>query len=271
MTVFLSLLALLVIGFWLTLKFVDARLRQQSFAEAYDDCRKVWSARGLYGEGVDENSIRSIRHAFEEGAMGVEVDVFFDAELEDYIVSHNENPYQLKDGRILPLAELFEAVGEGHYFWLDFKKLRRLDRDQLQKAIARLNEITRVHGLKPRVYVEGENPTNLVHFRRAGFKTIFDTHPAPDDSVLSGFMIAVYKMFFYFGRHTVMGMEYGAIDRPVYGPRTRHRLGALPVFLYHVPVNEELVRELLALPAVRAFIVGSNQSVNLHHLTACDD
>jgi hypothetical protein len=66
-----------------------------------------------------------------------------------------------------------------------------------------------------------------------------------------------------------MGMEYGELDDPVFGPKNRERLGSLPVFLYHVPVNEELLRELLPIPAVRAMIVGNNQSVNFHALSAC--
>ena len=265
---FFYFVLLLVGSYFLLAFYVDYQLDKQAFADAYDDCHKVWTARGLYGDGVDQNSIESIAEAFAEGAMGVEVDIHYDVDLQDYIVSH-DYPYNKKNGKILPLSDLFDATGDGHYFWLDFKKLRRLSHEQALQAVDRLKAISQRNNLHQRIYVEGENPTNLALFRKAGFHTIFDTHPAPDDHFLSAFMITVYKIFFYFGDHTVMGIEYGDLVNPVYGPNTRQRLGNVPVFLYHLPVDEALIDEMLALPAVRAFIVGNNQSVNFHSRNAC--
>ena len=187
--------------------------------------------------------------------------------MNDYIVSHNY-PYELKNGKILPLGELFDALGDDHYFWLDFKKLRRLKGQQVHEAVQRLKQISARNNLHERVYVEGESPTNLAVFRRAGFHTIFDTHAEPDNSLLAPFMVGVYKIFYYFGNHTVMGMEYGELANPVYGTNTRQRLGRIPLFLYHVPVDEGLVDELLQIPSVRAFIIGNKQSVNFHHKRA---
>ncbi len=258
----------LILAYFLVGYYVDVKLRHKNFSSAYDDCHKVWSARGLYGGEIDENSIQSIGKAFDRGAMGVEVDVFYDVDMKDFIVSHNR-PYELKNGKILPLKELFDALGKDHYFWLDFKKLRHLSKTQALEAVERLKEISSRNHLFERVYVEGENPTNLALFRKAGFHTIFDTHPATDNSFLEPLMIGVYKMFYYFGEHTVMGMEYGELDNPVFGPNTQRRLGNIPVFLYHVPVDESLVDKLLNIKSVRAFIVGNNQSVDFHHKTAC--
>lgn len=262
--IIMYLILAVVLGYFLVANYVNYQLARKDFSDAYDDGRKVWTARGIYGDGIDENSIQSIDHAFSEGAMGVEVDVFYDVAMKDYIVSHNY-PYELKNGKILPLSELFDALGEGHYFWLDFKKLRRLKGSQVNEAVQRLKDISGQNNLHQRVYVEGENPTNLAAFRRAGFHTIFDTHPASDNSLLASFMISVYKIFYYFGNHTVMGMEYGQLDNPIYGNNARRRLGNLPVFLYHLPVDESLIDELLKIKSVRAFIVGNNQSVNFHH------
>jgi len=265
--IFVFLISLTLIYF-IVGYYVDYQLSKKDFSDAYHDCRKIWTARGIYGEGIDENSIQSIGHAFDEGAMGVEVDVFYDVELNDYIVSHNY-PYQLKNGKILPLSELLDAVGKDHYFWLDFKKLRRLSHEQALQAVQRLKDISQNNDVHERIYVEGENPANLSLFRKAGFHTIFDTHPAPASSFIAPLMITLYKAFYYFGNHTVMGMEYGALDNPVYAGKTRKSLGCLPVFLYHVPVDEPLLDELLQIEAVRAFIVGNNQSVNFHHKNAC--
>ena len=250
--------------------YVDYQLSEKNFSNSYNDCRKIWTARGLYGNGVDQNSIQSIAAAFSEGATGVEVDVFYDIGIQDYIVSHSY-PYSKKQGKILPLADLFEATGDGHYFWLDFKKLRHLSEQQVQDAIQRLFAISKKNNLHERIYVEGEAPVNISRYREAGFHTIFDTHAEAESmGLISTIMINAYKIVFYFGNHSVMGIEYGELDDPVYGPENRKRLKDVPVFLYHVPVDEALIDELLALKNVRAMIIGNNQSVNFHHKNSCD-
>jgi hypothetical protein len=265
---FFYLLVLIVCAYFGLAYYVDYQLARKDFSSAYNDCHKVWTARGLYGGQTQQNSIKSIGRAFDRGALGVEVDIHYDVEIKDYIVSHSR-PYRLKNGRILPLGELFDAVGAGRYFWLDFKKLRRLDQAQALEAVQRLIDISQVHGVKSRIYVEGANPTNLSYFNNAGFHTIFDTHPAPDNHFLSPFMITVYKIVYYFGDYTVMGIEYGEFDNPIYGANTRARLGNIPVFLYHLPVDQTLVDEMLRIDAVRAFIVGNNQSVDFHDKNNC--
>ena len=265
---FYFLMLLVVIYFSLSF-YVDYQLPKKDFSSAYNDCRKIWTARGLYGDGIDQNSIQSIGKAFDEGAMGVEVDIHYDVKLKDYIVSH-DYPYNKKNGRILPLSELFDAIGAGHYFWLDYKNLRSLSYEQALEAVARLKTISQNNQVDERIYVEGENPTNLTHFNNAGFHTIFDTHPLPESfPVLATFAITIYKIVFYFGDYTVMGMEYGDLADPVYGPKTREQLRNIPVFLYHLPVSEPLVEEMLTLKNVRAFIVGNNQSVNFYDKDAC--
>ena len=267
----LALVLLLTLAYFAVGTRVDHRLQDKDYSDAYNDCRKVWTARGLYGDGVPQNSIESISAAFDAGAQGVEVDIRYDKKLGDYIVSH-DYPYNLKNGRLLTLKELFDTLGArypGRYYWLDYKGIRHLDEHQAG-AVQRLLDISSGNGVRDYIYVEGEAPQALAPFRDAGFHTIFDTHPAPERmGFLSAFMIGFYKMVYYFGGFTVMGMEYGDLDDPVYGPKTRERLGPVPVFLYHVPVDDELIDELLPLPAVRAMIIGNNQSVNFHDRNAC--
>jgi len=265
-----GLLAFLVatIVFMVVSTWVNQKLSTRDFGQAFDDCHKIWSARGLYGDGVAQNTIESFRAAFRQGALGVEVDVFFDTALKDYVVSH-DFPYHRKQGRLLRLGEVFQALGEDHYFWLDFKNLRDLNGHQATEAVIRLTRIAR--SVKPRIYVEGSNPTNLSRFKKGGFQTIFDTHPEPESSFLAGPMIRAYKIAFYFGDYTVMAMSYGHHDNPVYGQRTRRRLGKIPVFIYHLPAAPDLVENLLADREVRAFLVGRDQSIDFHHRNACDD
>ncbi len=248
--------------------YVDWQLAKKDFSDSYDDCHKVWTARGLYGDGIEQNSIESISAAFAQGAKGVEVDIRYDIGLNDFIVSH-DYPYNKKNGRILPLSELFDAIGDDHFFWLDYKGLRRLSESQTDQAIQRLFAISTKNDLAQRIYVEGEAPLNIYRYRKAGFHTIFDTHPLSDNNFFAPFVITLYKMLFYFGDHSVMGMEYGELENPIYGKTTRKLLKNVPVFVYHLPVSEPLIDELLTLENVRAFIVGNNQSVNFHHKNSC--
>ena len=260
--------AVLVVGLTALSFYVDYELANRSH-RAYDDCRKVWSARGIYGGTVAQNSIESVAVAFDEGAMGVEVDIYFDRDMRDFVVSHDE-PYQLKNGELLMLGDLLAAYPEPRYYWLDFKKLRRLTNKQAHAAVARLLEITQPYGLESYVYVEGENPTNLSLFHRAGFHTIFDTHPLADDSVLTPAILACYRMIYYFGDHTVLGMPYGTMDKPVYGPRTERKMADVPVFLYHVPSDEGLVDELMLKDNVRVTLIGRDECVNFHDKNHCN-
>lgn len=249
--------------------YVDYQLARKDYSDSFSDCHKVWTARGLYGDGVDQNSIESIAAAFEQGAKGVEVDIRYDIKLKDFIVSHDV-PYNLKNGKLLTLGELFAALGDDHYFWLDYKKLRYLNEQQTQEAIQRLFDISQKNGLKDRIYIENEAPVNLLQYRKSGLHTIFDTSPVAESmSWLSTFMITGYKMLFYFGDHSVMAMNYGELDDPIFGVATRERLENVPVFLYHLPVDESLIDEILSLDNVRAFIIGNNQSVNFHHKNNC--
>ncbi len=150
-------IAVVVVASYVLIYYVDYQLANKDFSTSYNDCRKVWSARGLYGDGEEQNSIPSIKAAFDAGAMGAEVDIFYDVEMQDFIVSHSR-PYSTKQGKLLSLAEMFEAVDDGHYFWLDFKKLSHLSEEQVQVTIQRLFSISKKNNQHERLYVEGEAP-----------------------------------------------------------------------------------------------------------------
>jgi hypothetical protein len=265
---FYGVLLLLLMIFIGINKYVDRQLLTTNFANAYNECNKIWSSRGLYGGDIEQNSMKSFSHAFEQGASGVEVDIFYNVSLNDFIVSH-DFPYNKKEGKILLLSAVFDTLGDDHYFWLDFKKLRKLSREQIVTAIQRLNDISLRNRLKERIYIEGENPSKLSLFKDAGFYTLFDTHPEAFGSLMAPVVVNIFKTIFYFGNYTVMGMEYGTTKDPVYNLKTRQRLGNIPVFLYHVPVEDIVIDELLAMAPVRAFIVGNGQSVNYHHKNNC--
>ncbi|MCW8982644.1 MAG: hypothetical protein OQK13_01225, partial [Gammaproteobacteria bacterium] len=178
-------------------------------------------------------------------------------------------PYIPQNGKLLTLKEMFDAVGDDGHFWLDYKNMRWLEPEQTQDAINRLLEITERGDLRERVYVEGADPINLPLYRRAGLNTIFDVHPPKDSLPLTTFVMNIYKVAFYFGGHTVMGMAHGSVDDPVYGADTQQSLGSIPLFLYHVPNEDELLKRLVANSAVRVVLVGRDISVGRFELNSC--
>lgn len=250
-------------GFIGVVAWVDYSLGQRDNVGVYDDPYKVWAARGLVVEGPritksgTQNSIESIRLAFDRGAKGVEVDAYFDTALNQYVVSH-DRPYNLKKGVLLGLGSLLEAVGDDGQFWLDLKKLSHLDRAQLAAAVAELETLTAKGDLKGRFYVEGEDPVNLRAFHRAGFLTIYDTHPLKDSNPWTPLASDLYKLVYYFGGHTVMGMNSGEPGALIYGPEACRALRNVPVFIYHTPDESDRLGELLAAPDVRVILVGDH-------------
>lgn len=266
-----GLLAVLFIGGLTTahvavIAWVDHNLATRANTGVYDDPHKVWSNRGLVLETNEilrdgkHNSIESVTLAFDRGAKGVEVDVFYDSELALFIASH-DRPYHLQNGKLLSLRELLAAVGQRGEFWLDWKKLGHLDAASVEAARAELEELTTPGGLKQRFYIEGEDPLNLGFFRRAGFKTIFDTRPRDDTSVITTLLVDLYKAVYYFGGHTVMGMDTGTADAPIYGPETRRLLRNVPLFLYHAPDDAAFLGELLGSPDIRVLLMQDHSLV----------
>ena len=270
MRIFYGVILLLFISFTAVNSYVNQQLAKRTLDSVYNGCNKIWSSRGIYGDGVEQNSLKSFAAAFAEGAQGVEVDVFYDVSLDTFIVSH-DFPYRKKEGEVLLLSTLFATSGNAHYFWLDFKKLRKLSYRQAVAATQRLQVIAAQNNIKERIYVEGENPGKLSLFRDAGFNTLFDTHPEAFGSILAPLVVNAFKMAFYFGNYTVMGMEYGPLDNAVYSEKTHQRLANIPVFLYHVPTDNAVIDKLLAMDSVRAFIVGNGQSVNYHYKNNCSE
>ena len=274
---------LLVVIYLLVNKYVDVQLEKRVNADAYQDCFKVWATRGLVKNKTEEinnvqnlqnqdrsgvNSISSIQAAFDAGARGTEVDLFYDAKMDRYIISHNY-PYFLKDGGLLTLEDLFNATGGANYYWIDFKKLRYLSKAEIKQAVSRLEAIVKDKNLKPWIYIEGADPVNLSSYSKAGFKTLFDVHPLTESEPLTRFIANVYKMAYYFGGFTVMGMKHGEEADPVYGETARKALGNVPLFIYHTPNSPALLKQLSSEPQVRV-ILNRDDTANNYLLNSCE-
>lgn len=269
----LVIILLITAGFIAAVRYVDRQLDGRSWPGVYDDCHKVWATRGLVLEGPaitptgTQNSIESIQLAFDRGARGTEVDVLFDTDMGKFIVSH-DLPYNRKNGELLTLEDLFEHTGGGGYFWIDFKKIRKLSDEELDASVDEMERLANRFGIKKWIYVEGEAPFSLAAYRDAGFNTIYDIHPRSDGNLFTPAIIGLYKLVFHFGDFTVMAMNYGPMDDPKYGPRTQELLGEIPLFIYHIEDDPEALERLLKIKGVRVILV-RDHSVDRYQLSAC--
>lgn len=269
LTAFLVPVSVCMCAFIALTLVVDRGLAHRAPFEAPWGKHRVWSTRGLVLEGAgisnggNQNSIAAVTLAFERGATGVEVDVFYDAEMGDFVVSH-DRPYNLKGGKPLMLSELWAATGALGCFWLDWKKLRHLDDSQLDDALARLREYADNYGIRERVFIEGEDPFHLSACRRAGFATIYDTHPLPEHFPLASVVLDFYRAIYYFGGFTVLSLETGELNEPVYGPAAQRLLGQVPLFLYHAPNDDDLLARLLGSSAAKVILLRDHSCDRFH-------
>ena len=275
---FAGLLIISIAAYNLLVAYVDKQLESKDYSGVYNSCHKVWAARGLYNTRQEQNTPEAMMRAFSLGANGAEVDVHYDRDLKEFIVSHDHPKkgldgkliYTKKNGSLLSLEDFFKMVGKDRYFWLDFKNLGQFDKEETSEIIKNLEKVTQFDSLKERVYVEGSNPILLSQYTDAGFKTILGIHPIRESLFSSSFVINVYKLGFYFSNITVIGMAYGKdVNDPVYGPTTKESLKNTPLFLFHVPDNEALIKSLMKDDAVKVVLVGKDLSINRYAINAC--
>lgn len=81
-TISIILLSVLAIVWNLTVNYVDKQLKEKRDISVYANCHKVWASRGLYNSHSEQNSIISMQRAFTAGALGVEVDFYYDVKMD---------------------------------------------------------------------------------------------------------------------------------------------------------------------------------------------
>jgi len=274
----LGVIAIVAITYNITLYYVDYHMKQRiNQKKSYHECHKIWSARGIYANKEEQNSIKSFSKAMKVGYKGLEVDFYYDTFLDKFIVSHDkptkdkqgELHYNLKNSKLLTLQELFESLGENGYFWLDYKNLDRLNKEDTLKAIQRLEEITKIYHIKERIYLEGCNPFSLSLYENAGFKTLLSFHPLPEDSPFTSISSNFFKMIYYFSNTTALAMQYGKVDNPKYNKITERNLKGIPQFIFHVPTDKELIQNLIQKKDIKVLLIGKDQSVNFSYFDSC--
>jgi hypothetical protein len=269
----------LTIVYHATLYYVDKNIKNRIPENTYNNCHKVWSARGIYEKRGEQNSIKSLTAAADAGYQGFEIDFYYDTLIDRFIVSHDkpkkdkngELHYTLKDGKLLTLQEVFEKVGREHYFWLDYKNLDRLSLKETQQAIQRLNTISKIHNIKDRLYIEGCTPWHLSNYAKAGFKTLLSFHPLPQNSLFHSISSNFFKMVYYFSDANSLAMQYGKLNNPKYSDVTAKNLKGIPQFLFHVPVDINLAKKLMKNKDVRVILMGRDESVNFGSVNTCGE
>jgi hypothetical protein len=270
MKYFFLIISLLVLIYNSLLLYVDMHIDEKDHSNVYNNPKITWSSRGIYDSYAGQNSITSIKKAFDAGYLGAEVDCYYDISLGKFIVSHDRTEkeqtgqyqYLLKDGEILTLEKLFSVLGEGHYFWIDYKNLDRLSSTDTLKSIERLNKITSIHNIKERIYLEGSTPNHLQYYADAGYKTLFAFGPLRNNHIFSSISSNFYKIAYYFYDMSAVAIHYGSIDNPKYGKDTQRNLKGIPAFVFHVPNNTTLLKKLAKNKDVRVLLVGRNISVD---------
>jgi len=265
---FAFFIGLFAVFYNLTLIYVDKNLPNklsQINKKVFSDCHKIWSSRGIYRSKAEQNSIISFKRAIKAGYIGFEVDVYYDKNGDRFIISHGR-PKSL-DGDFLTLEKLFEALGSSkYYFWLDYKNLDRLGKEATLKSIKKLDEILKKYNLKEHLYIEGSNPLTLNIYAKNGFKTLMGFYPLPQTNILGSLLSNTYKLLYYFSDVTALSVQYGKEKNPKYSKILQKNLKGIPQFLFHVPVNKVLIKDLYKKDDVRVMLVGRDQSVSMAYL-----
>ncbi len=256
------LLPLLLFGLPLSLSdllYRHAAARSPDFV--FPTCRKVWAHRGHAATG-GENSPQAVAEAFRRGAAGVEIDVLYDPELGDFVVSH-DRPYTLFDGRPLRLESVLSAAPRHGLFWLDAKDLRKLSPWTAHQATRRLGALLERHGLTGRAFVESSQPLYLFWLRHQGVHTSYAV--SPNDRKLGAPLYWLHAAFMKLA-YAFAGADAVSMNAARYTPVTAATFDEAAVLLSTVN-DAGLLRHLSTLPAVKVVLTDDDH----YAVTACAD
>ena len=229
----------------------DTLFRQavaKSPAFPFSACQKVWGHRGLVGSG-DENSLRSVGAAFAHGAVGVEIDVLYDAALDDFVVSH-DRPYTLYDGQPLHLEAVLQHYGKAGFFWLDAKDLRKLSPLAARHATQRLADLVHRYQLSERALVESRSALYLAWLANKGIYTSYLI--SPNDQKYSAVVYQLNTRLMKLG-YALGGLGAISMNDYRYTPTTAATFGKVAVLLSTVN-DAEALKNWAAYPTVKVIL-----------------
>ena len=214
---------------------------------------KIWAHRGYWKQNLP-NSIESYTKAFSLGARGIELDIHYNTDSKEYIVSH-DYPYNPTNGRLLTLEAVLKRVGPMGCFWLDFKNLETLSKENARIAISTLYALLSAYRLTDKVILESKNPVNLAIASKAGLYTSYWIEPEAEDFFQFWLYIYLCKIFHIYGNFSAISMDY-----TYYSNKIEKIFAHVPIHLFTVN-DMTLVNRLMDKPEVK--IILSDESFYL--------
>jgi hypothetical protein len=129
---------------------------------------QYWSHRGFNNAGLPENSIAAFEHVINNGLTGIETDVFWEEDKQQFIVSHDA-PANKADS-LLPLELLLARFKDSVSYWIDFKNLSLQNQKNAEQALLQLSNRYQPKG---KLFVESGNEWALRKFDSDQINTLY--------------------------------------------------------------------------------------------------
>ena len=201
----------------------------------YNGCYSVWAHSG-YHKVDPYNSIENFSEAFDRGAKGVEIDIIFDNNLQDFIVSH-DYPYSLVKGKLLTLENVFSAVGDRGYLWVDFKQLDTVS--DVDLVVDKMERLLKKFNLMDKVIIESRKGILLRKFSQKSIHTSYWIAFSPNGELFPFRFKLRIKDFL--SRSLIGISNFSAISMSHKYYKSKKKIYShLPIHLYTVNDKDEL-------------------------------
>jgi hypothetical protein len=183
-------------------------------APFFSSCQKLWSHHGLQSAGP-ENSLRALSAAFDQGAGGVELDVYFDEKYTHNFYVVSEETFASTGHGSLNLEEVLRLIGSRGYIWIDFWNLKQLTRTAAEDAAQTLGHMLAARGLLAHAIVESTDADNLSLFVTKGLYTSYWIQPPAIRDGDRAYWSALlrYKYNYLKGGYSAISMDQEAYDQ----------------------------------------------------------
>lgn len=208
---------------------------------------KVWGHSGYYVD-APRNSLEALEAALDLGATGIEIDIFYDSQLNDFVISYDE-PYEKFNGKILKLDEAFMKLGTRGFYWLDFKNLGSLKPSNVERASKRLSLILSQRKLEKKIIIESKSHPNLAQFSKLNIPTLYAPslyHDAP-------IPVRWYRMLEI--KYLIAKYNFSALsfDHNYFDPTLLKTFHGMDIYLYTIN-DEKKLKTLLDIPDIKVIL-----------------
>lgn len=164
------------------------------------DGPQVWGHRGSGGRLAPENTPEAVVVAVREGFPGVELDIFYDPDANDIIVSHD--PPVNGTGNPGISLDAYDIPGST-FVWLDFKNLKSLQEKEVEAFVRKLQG----YEFARNTFVESTSLEKLRLLGQKDIKTVL---------WLSGWKLRLIPVFKYYLGSTgisAVSVDYRSLSR----------------------------------------------------------